>query len=137
VLFWQTWQRHCTGLLYWETNYWYGMMPTKPDEPRWPDVPWEQERVQTYREFKVNGDGFIIYPGPNWEPWPSVRLENIRDGIEDYEYLWLLRERSPGSPLLQVGSDISADFTHFTKDPWVIQQRRLAIAKAIEAAKKQ
>ncbi|MBU0606401.1 MAG: DUF4091 domain-containing protein, partial [Armatimonadetes bacterium] len=90
-------------------------------------------KVATYREFKVNGDGWLVYPGPDWTPWPSVRLENIRDGIEDYEYLWLLRERAPKSPLLAVGDDISRDFTHFTKDPQVITDRRLAIARAIEA----
>lgn len=132
VLLWQTWQKQCTGLLYWETNYWHGMMPSSAEDPRWPEVPWDQAQVATYKEFKVNGDGFLIYPGPNWEPWPSVRLENIRDGIEDYEYLWLLRERDPGNELLQVGEDISRDFTHFTKDPQVLQQRRLAIAQALE-----
>ena len=136
VLFWQTWQRRATGLLYWETDYWHGMMPLKPDEPRWPDVPWDQEKVATYREFKVNGDGFLIYPGPDWTPWPSVRLENIRDGIEDYEYLWLLRERDPKNALLTVGDDISKDFTHYCKDPQVILQRRLAVARAIEKAKR-
>lgn len=136
ILFWQAWQRHCTGLLYWESNYWHGMIPAGANEPRWPDVPWEQTKVATYREFKVNGDGFLIYPGPNWTPWPSVRLENIRDGIEDYEYLCLLREYAPQSKELFVGNDISQDFTHFTKDPSVLLQRRLRIAAAIEAARR-
>ncbi|OGV66829.1 MAG: hypothetical protein A3K18_30280 [Lentisphaerae bacterium RIFOXYA12_64_32] len=132
VLFWQVWQRQSTGLLYWRTNYWNGMMPLKADEPHWPDVPWDQEKVATYREFKVNGDGFLVYPGPDWTPLSSVRLENVRDGIEDYEYLCLLRERHPDSALLKVGDDISRDFTHFCKHPSVIEQRRLAIAHAIE-----
>lgn len=136
VLFWQAWQKQCTGLLYWETNYWHGMLPAEATAPRWPAVPWDQTKVATYREFKVNGDGFLIYPGPDWQPWPSVRLENIRDGIEDYEYLWLLRERNPRSPLLTVGEDISRDFTHFTKDPQVIAARRLAIARELERAGK-
>ena len=134
VLFWQTWQHDCTGLLYWETDYWYGMAPLKPGDRRWPEVPWDQEKHGTYRDYKVNGDGFLIYPGPNWTPIPSVRLENIRDGIEDYEYLWLLRQRRPTSPLLAVGEDISKDFTHFCKDPAVVEARRLAIARAIEKA---
>jgi hypothetical protein len=110
------------------------MMPLTAGEERWPDVPWDQEKAATYREFKVNGDGFLIYPGRDWTPWPSVRLENVRDGIEDYEYLWLLRERRPDSPLLTVGEDISRDFTHFCKDPTVLEKRRLAMAWAIEEA---
>jgi hypothetical protein len=136
VLFWQTWQHDCTGLLYWETNYWHGMMPLKAEEKHWPDVPWEQEKQGTYHDYKVNGDGFLIYPGPNWTPLPSVRLENIRDGIEDYEYLCLLRERQPNSPLLKVGEEISKDFTHFCQDPKVIEARRSAIARAIEGARR-
>ena len=35
---------------------------------------------------QVNGDGILIYPGANG-PLPSIRLENIRDGIEDFELL--------------------------------------------------
>ena len=35
---------------------------------------------------QVNGDGILIYPGAKG-PLPSIRLENIRDGIEDFELL--------------------------------------------------
>jgi acetone carboxylase gamma subunit len=43
-----------------------------------------------------NGDGFLAYPGsPIGHPGPvtSVRLEQAREGCEDYEYLYLLRQR--------------------------------------------
>jgi hypothetical protein len=42
-----------------------------------------------------NGDGYILYPGKPYnssKPIPSIRLEAIRDGQEDYEYLYLLEE---------------------------------------------
>jgi hypothetical protein len=43
-----------------------------------------------------NGDGFLLYPGP-----PigyagivsSIRFEQAREGVEDYEYFYLLRQR--------------------------------------------
>ncbi|HEY3507814.1 glycoside hydrolase domain-containing protein [Kribbella sp. NPDC051137] len=38
------------------------------------------------------GDGSMFYPGPNG-PMASIRLENFRDGMEDYNLLWLLRQR--------------------------------------------
>lgn len=48
----------------------------------------------------ANGDGFLVYPGRKYGvdgPISSVRLESIREGMEDYEYLYvldgLLRER--------------------------------------------
>ncbi|NOX56853.1 MAG: DUF4091 domain-containing protein [Planctomycetes bacterium] len=41
-----------------------------------------------------NGDGFLCYPGApiGWDgPVPSIRLAQAREGVEDYEYLHLLR----------------------------------------------
>lgn len=39
---------------------------------------------------EYNGDGLIFYPGPD-RPVPTIRMKCIRDGLEDYEYLWLLK----------------------------------------------
>jgi len=42
-----------------------------------------------------NGDGFLAYPGGpigHDGPVSSIRLEQAREGVEDYEYLYLLRE---------------------------------------------
>jgi len=39
---------------------------------------------------EYNGDGLIFYPGPDG-PVPTIRMKCIRDGLEDYEYLWLLK----------------------------------------------
>ena len=50
-------------------------------------------------EFYVrypNGDGYLAYPGSpagRAGPVSTVRLEQAREGMEDYEYLYLLRER--------------------------------------------
>ena len=44
--------------------------------------------------FSSNGDGFLLYPGaPIGYPGllSSIRLEQAREGVEDYEYLHLLR----------------------------------------------
>jgi len=41
----------------------------------------------------MNGDGYLFYPGVNYGidgPVGSMRLQTIRDGIEDYEYLYEL-----------------------------------------------
>jgi hypothetical protein len=39
-----------------------------------------------------NGDGHLIYPGPNGTALSSLRLEALRDGMEDYEYVRLLAD---------------------------------------------
>ncbi len=41
-----------------------------------------------------NGDGYLLYPGPlagHPGPVSSVRLEQAREGAEDYEYLYMLK----------------------------------------------
>jgi hypothetical protein len=40
-----------------------------------------------------NGDGLLLYPGPDG-PYPSIRLENLRDGVEDYSLLKALSTAS-------------------------------------------
>ena len=101
-----------------------------------------------------SGDGRFYYPprrDPNEDgppiiapPIDCVRWENLRDGIEDYEYLALLKELSgrkiPTSALqpvvqelLEVPEDISRDLTRFTTDPQRLLERRRRIAAAIEA----
>ena len=69
----------------------------------------------------------------------------LREGIEDYEFLYRLRElleqkrqRLPAATvheidrLLDVPAAITSDMTTFTKDPAPIYTRRAAIAAAIE-----
>ena len=90
VLFWQVRKLGATGLLYWCMCWWDGLPTPAAGKPCFPDVPIDMAKVGTYRSFKVNGDGFLLYPGPEWTPYSSIRLEVIRDGIEDYEYLALL-----------------------------------------------
>ena len=74
----------------------------------------------------------------------SIRIEMLRDGIEDYEYCVILRKLrddnatrfSPAelahiNALLTVPSQISEDMTHFTHSPEPILKRRSEIGRAI------
>ncbi len=49
------------------------------------------ENNYAYSMFRSNGDGTLIYPGPEGA-LPSIRLKFLRDGLEDYEYLVLLKK---------------------------------------------
>lgn len=104
-----------------------------------------------------NGDGRFIYPpeaaaqapsdGPILAgPVDSVRWEMLRDGIEDYEYLAILKRLIQArkdvltpdqlrqyTALINVPDDITTDMTHFTKDPAPIEAHRHKVARAIEA----
>ena len=150
VLFWQARQAGATGLLYWCVCWWYGLPNAASGKPCFPDAPLRLAEHGTHRSYKVNGDGLLVYPGPKLTPYPSIRLEVIRDGIEDYEYLALLarliaraeelpaRRRPPpellrkAKALSRVPSTLSRSLTDYTHTPAHVLERRRQVADAIE-----
>lgn len=104
-----------------------------------------------------NGDGRLFYPPEPLsrgkpaeagdETVATVRLEMLREGVEDYGYLAilknLLREKSGAldaktraklEKLLAVPESITASMTEYSYDPAPIEKRRREIAEAIESA---
>ncbi|MEO3795433.1 DUF4091 domain-containing protein [Nonomuraea sp. B10E15] len=76
------------GFLYYRVDRWYGH-PILDDGPL---STWDPRTWNTYA-----GDGSLLYPGRDG-PIPSIRLENVRDGLEDYNLLESLREAIDGAP---------------------------------------
>ena len=157
VWLWQTWQREIGGILVWASNYWTSgaAYPGSLQNPYVDPMSWESTYnapVGTRRPWG-NGDGRFIYPppavfvgdGPVLQgPVESIRWEMLRDGIEDYEYLVMLRralaekgaqlsaeEHDRMSALLRVPEQISASMTRFTEDPAPIERHRRAVAEAL------
>jgi hypothetical protein len=98
---WYCWMYGVDGFEHWGSNYfWRNVKEGKPMDQKWPNVPWDS---RTYYYF--NGEGQLVYPGPDGVPYSSIRLENFRDGMDDYEYLFRLRE------LLAKDKDNSSDPT--------------------------
>jgi hypothetical protein len=157
---WQSWQYGVEGILIWTTTYWTSSAafpPPKIQDP-WADP---MSYVSGY-DFKPghigywgNGDGRFLYPPraaatndtPRLEPpVTSFRWENLRDGMQDYEYLWLLQQAveknsdsqtnadlvREATKLLQVPADISQDTRHFTTDPRLLLAHRDRVARLIE-----
>ncbi len=162
VWHWQAWQHDIQGTLIWQSNYWTSSA-AYPDEPQDPyeDPMGYVSGYSTPKGVKRhwgNGDGRFVYPpleaavpgksGPDpviKPPVSSIRWEMIREGVEDYEYLAILKrllDEKRGSlsseegerieSLLVVPGDISKSLTEFTTDPAPIFARRKAIAEAIE-----
>ncbi len=111
-----------------------------------PYTDWPPASFQT-----ANGDGSIICAGPHG-PLPTIRLENIRDGIEDYEYFWLLEQEigrlkklsgpaaaqalAKAEKAMVIGDDLVASMSSFSKSPEAVGAKRRQVAEAIVAAKK-
>lgn len=50
--------------------------------------------IQASHDGTTNGDGYMLYPGAIYgsdKPFPSIRLMQRRDGIDDYDYLSVLK----------------------------------------------
>ncbi len=156
---WQTWQRDISGVLVWQSNYWTSdtAFPESPQNP-YEDPMGYVTGYSTPKGTKLawgNGDGRFIYPPesaatPASEPViappvSSIRWEMLREGIEDYEMLYLLRQLlsqhrdeltaqqiEQYEALLKVPDEITQDMTTFTTDPRPIYARRAKVAEAIE-----
>jgi len=84
------------------------------------------------RSFRTwNGDGSWVYVGPGGRPLATLRLENFRDGLEDYAYAMLLEEQ--GEKVTVPDSVVRAanDYTH---DSTTLRAWRDALADRLEAA---
>jgi hypothetical protein len=108
---------------------------TRQDD-RWPETPWEA----THARHGWNGNGHLLYPGPDMQPIPSLRLEIWRQGIEDYLYLWLLRERLEAADAdddlrRQARNALSVPLvrgvTDYVSDPAELEAERARIASLI------
>jgi len=87
VLFWLTWKFGVTGFEYYCYNIWKHNQPK--GGKKWPETPHSPGAFGSNMVY--NGDGNLFYPGPDG-PFSSVRFENIRDGIEDWESHYVLRD---------------------------------------------
>lgn len=132
VLNWLAWFYDIDGLLYFDTVASWAATSTDP-------------YVDVYR-YNGNGDGTLWYPGTtgliggsHGVPVPSLRLNYVRDGFEDYEYMHLLKTMGrEASADAAVGQVIPVDRAAGTavrgwlKDPALMQQMRATMADAIE-----
>lgn len=76
ALFWITYKYGIDGYLIWTVN-------------RWTNNPWEEPNRD---DRTAAGNHYLLYPNPDGTVSPSIRICMMRDGLEDYEYQWLLAQ---------------------------------------------
>ena len=149
---WQSWAEKVTGILIWTSNLWTSK--SKYPDPEYPQNPYVDAQAWNPSASPWgNGDGRMFYPpesvfenlanrrsrirpGPNFDdPVASVRVEMIRDGIEDYEYFAILQKLDPRNPLLKVPPSVSKALDDFSKSPAGIESHRKLLAREIERLK--
>jgi len=79
----------------------------------------------------VHGDGILLYPGKG-HVLPSIRLANVRDGVEDSEWLLMAERKAGRADVDELVKLVTADLTHFTRNPKLVRAVRSAVAERIE-----
>ena len=135
------------GLMNWGLNEWF--QPKSPSQYRDP----YQDTLSYWRVAKANGDCSLIYPGyypryglddPYAAPVSSLRLEALRDGLEDREYLILAQKLGGGALVasemrtITTGPDKTPqanvfNFPKYSNVPTDYGNARTAVANFIEA----
>ena len=113
------------GLLYWRVDHW------KAD-------PWNE--VDNVGDFgwsrNYPGEGMLVYPGEAvglpGSVVPSMRLKWLRDGVDDYDYIELLKRHGEGEWAdARVGS-IAPNWVNWTRDIDAVEATRTALAKRLQ-----
>jgi len=121
---WINYQYGITGLLYWSTV-------TTVIEP------WYNPAFAHPRHY--NGGGFLFYPGAPCGidgPVLSMRLKNLRDGMEDYEHFVILERLAGKKNVKEIVDTIAPNWWDFSKDPDRFHAAREKIAQQILKLKK-
>lgn len=127
LMHWLNYRYHLQGYLHWGFNAWTDDPINAPGEHR--------------------GDGWQVYPKKDGL-LNSMRWEQMRNGLQDYECLWLLENKisqlratlparvaaliDPRQRGLEICSQVIADFYEHTRNPEVLYQaKRQAIEEAL------
>jgi hypothetical protein len=130
LIWWQAFQYDVEGFLYWGLNIWERAHNDAPiPYAAGPHIDWS---VTTGGDYpSLNGDGELLYPGVHG-PIGSVRMENIRDGLQDSELLRLYRQRFGAAAAARIVHLVSIDRTHYSRDPSVLLAARRKMLQALD-----
>ncbi len=113
-----------SGLLYWKVD-------------GWTSSPWTNvNNAGTYSSANFPGEAMLVYPGSTvgiTGVAPSMRLKWIRDGVDDYDYITLLKQAGQGAFALQVAQSVGPDWTNWTRDPNAVASARQQLGQQLDA----
>lgn len=116
---WINYRYQITGLLYWSTV-------TTVIEP------WHNPAFAHPGHY--NGGGYLFYPGTPCGiagPVPCMRIKNLRDGMEDYEYFAMLEKLGGKQVVKKIVSTVAPNWWQFSKDASEILAAREKLATEI------
>ncbi len=135
ILFWQQKLYNVDGFLYYSVNDWF----QKASEGTWGWDAKKEVSTDSYTPYTVYGNGVLVYHGGKigriHEPVASIRLEHIRDGIEDYDYFAMLDEKyGEGTSDLLI-KQVTTSLGNFKSDIDLFTKVRLAAGNLLAGEK--
>jgi len=118
---WQMKQQNVTGMLYWAVNYW--KVSYWDASTPWSGTAW--------------GDGMLIYSGYNFgmdTPISSMRLETLRDGIEDYQMLCMLEDALGTDALNSMLNRLTTSVVTYANDDDYVHAVRVLLGETLNKA---
>lgn len=123
---WINWQYKITGLLYWSSVQIARTLTGVMD-------PWLLPAFSE-SDSQFNGGGYLMYPGVPCGidgPISCIRLKNIRDSMEDWEYFAILEKLAGRDAVTKIVSEVAPNWWASSEDPRVINATREKIANEI------
>jgi len=112
------------GLNYWSIDNWSSSPWTNPNGSQDSHYP---------------GEGQLVYPGANAGlegVAPSMRIKYLRDGVQDYEYVQLLKNCGQSSFALSVANSVGLNWNwgNWTTDPIALESAREQLGNQISSS---
>lgn len=123
VLFWQQYDNGVQGFLTNFSNYWIGD----------PYV----NTITDQSKPNAHGESAFIYPGANFGlsvPVGSLRLEAMRDGIEDYQMFYMLEELEGEGSADAIIDEMTTGMVHYSTSDADYYETRKLLGNSIEIA---
>jgi hypothetical protein len=106
------------------------------------DRPGLHARIIPWVAWRLRAAGFAYYDVDRFFPSgrPGVRAELLREGFEDYEYLWLANGGKAPTPGASEAVDkavasVATGLTSFTKDASALSKLRIELGRYIEGSR--
>ncbi len=133
---WITARYRMNGILYWATNFW-----NQTPDP-WLDPVTFISGFECSGGYVLNGEGSLIYPGDHAKsytgqpdvngPVSSIRFELLREGIEDYEYLWMLKDKGDSDFAEKIVGNMVIDVSTFSRNLEELYLTRIIMANRLK-----
>ena len=133
---WITARYGMDGILYWATVFW-----SQTENP-WLDAGTFHSGFLCSGGWVLNGEGSLLYPGDYTEeftgqpdvegPISSLRFELLREGIEDYTYLSMLKDLGDEAFADAQVRDLVVDVGAFSRNVEDLYLAREAVARRLE-----